>query len=74
MGVATLVLSDLVLSVLPELALELVLSELVPELVLELVLELALHRDDTLLSFNVSLVDGFVGGGTCFAEEWPTAG
>ena len=40
---------------------------------------LAMHRDETLLSFNVSLSDGFEGGGTCFAKptslrEWADGG
>ena len=40
---------------------------------------LAMHRDETLLSFNVSLSDGFEGGGTCFAQptslrEWADGG
>ena len=40
---------------------------------------LSYHRDDTLLSFNVSLTDEYLGGGTCFAapvelREWADGG
>ena len=29
---------------------------------------LSMHRDETLLSFNIALNDGYDGGGTCFAQ------